>query len=213
MRKLFCKLGMALLLTVLFAGCGSTARGAVAGTWYGDNADMLELKAEGSYTSTWLGEGKFRVEGDIILLTGTGMAEGSAKELHISNVDGKKVLHEDSLALTYYSVSSDATAAMEKQKEALRAEEEQQAAKELEMLKEDLVGTWEWAGYAGEVTFGKDGTMSGTVSGMKPGTYEVVDLNTIRIIESEREYTERISLAKEGSVQKLIFGTLNLVKE
>jgi hypothetical protein len=180
MRKLFCRMGMVLLLTILFAGCGANSRGAVAGTWYGDNADMLVLKADGSYTSTWLGDGKFRVEGDAILLTGTGMAEGSAKELRVSNVDGKKVLHEGPLALTYYSESSDATAAMEKREEVLRVEEEQQAAKELEILKEALIGTWEWVGYAGEVTFGADGTISGTVSGMKPGTYEVVDLNNIQ---------------------------------
>lgn len=213
MRKLFCKLGMALLLTVLFAGCGSNSRGAVAGTWYGDNADMLELKADGSYASTWLGEGKFRVEGDTVLLTGTGMAEGSARELRIANTEGKKVLREEPLALTYYSVSSDATAAMEKREEALRVEEEQQAAKELELLKEALIGTWEWAGYAGEVTFGEDGTMSGTVSGMKPGKYEVVDLNNLKIENEEQVYTKRIQYTKEGSVQKLIFGTLNLVKK
>lgn len=213
MRKTFYCMTTLLLIALLSAGCGLSSRAAVTGTWYGDNADMLILKTDGSYASTWLGDGKYRVEGERILLSGTGMSEGSVKELRVDKADGKNVLREEKLELAYYADSSDAAAAIEKQAEEVLKEEEQRAAEELNALKEALVGTWEWSGYAGEVTFGADGTISGTVSGMKPGTYEVIDLNSIKVVESERDYTERIVLTKEGTVQKLTFGTLNLVKK
>lgn len=213
MRKAVYCMTVFLLVALLSAGCGLSARREVTGTWYGDNADMLVMKTDGSYASTWLGEGNFRVEGEKILLTGTGMADGSSKELRIDKMDGKKVLREEQLVVAYYTDSSEAAAAKAERAEEILQKEEQRAAEELNTLKETLVGTWEWSGYAGEVTFGEDGAISGTVSGMKPGTYEVVDLNTIRVVESEREYTERIVLSKEGSVLRLTFGTLNLVKK
>ena len=213
MKKGLYVVTMLLLVVLLSTGCGLNPREAVAGTWYGDNDDTLILQKDGSYTSTWLSTGKYRVDGETIVLTGSGMAEGSIKELRINKSNDKTVLHEEKLALTYYADSSEAAEAIEKREEAVRKEEEQQVAKELDTLKENLIGTWEWAGYAGEVIFGADGTISGTVSGMKPGTYEVVDLNKIKVIEAEREYSERIIYTKEGSVQKLTFGTLNLVKK
>jgi len=213
MKKVLCVVTMLLLIVLLSTGCGLNSREAVAGTWYGDNDDTLILQKDGSYTSTWLATGKYRVDGETIVLTGSGMAEGSIKELRINKANDKTVLHEEKLALTYYADSSEAAAAIEKREEAVRKEEEQQVAKELDTLKENLVGTWEWAGYAGEVIFGADGTISGTVSGMKPGTYKVVDLNNIEITNEEQVYTKRIQYSKEDSVQKLIFGPLNLVKK
>jgi len=213
MKKGLYVVTMLLLVVLLSTGCGLNPREAVAGTWYGDNDDTLILQKDGSYTSTWLSTGKYRVDGETIVLTGSGMAEGSIKELRINKSNDKTVLHEEKLALTYYADSSEAAEAIEKREEAVRKEEEQQVAKELDTLKENLIGTWEWAGYAGEVIFGADGTISGTVSGMKPGTYKVVDLNIIEITNEEQVYTKRIQYSKEDSVQKLIFGPLNLVKK
>ena len=108
MRKTFYCMTTFLLIALLSAGCGLSSRAAVSGTWYGDNADMLILKTDGSYASTWLGDGKYRVEGERILLSGTGMAEGSVKELRVDKADGKNVLREEKLALAYYADSSDA---------------------------------------------------------------------------------------------------------
>jgi len=213
MKRALCYAITFILIVLLIAGCGIGSRNAVAGTWYGDNQDMLILNVNGGYTSTWLGDGKYRVDGDMVLLSGSGMAEGSLKELKVGKVDGKNVLQEEVLAVTYYTASSDADAAIERQKELVREQEEQRAVEELDALKKDLIGTWEWAGYAGEVIFGADGTISGTVSGMKPGTYEVIDLSNIKITNEEQTYTKRIQYSEEENTQKLIFGTLNLVKK
>ena len=213
MRKTFFAGIMVLLLLLLVTGCGRSSQRAVEGTWYGDHDDMLILQKDGSYTSTWLATGRYHVEGETVVLTGSGMAEGSVTELRITEANGKTVLREENQERTYYTESSDAVAAIEKRAEAARKEEEQKVTKALDELKENLVGTWEWVGYAGEVTFGADGTFSGTVSGTKPGTYVVVDLNSVEITTEEQVYTERIQYSKEEDAEKLIFGALSLVKK
>lgn len=206
-------MGVGIMLIVLFAGCGQAALKAVSGTWYGDKPDTLILKETGEYSSNWLGNGKFTVKGNIISLSGTGLNEGSQKELIIEEADGRKVLFFAGQGVTFFTDADAATRAIQEREEAIRKEEAAKIAKELNAFKAELIGTWEWVGYSGEVTFKADGTVSGTVSGMKPGTYKVIDTKTIEITEVERKYTERISITKTDDTEKLMFGTLNLVKK
>lgn len=200
-------------LAVLFAGCGQAAVKAVSGTWYGDKPDTLILRETGEYSSNWLGNGKFTVEGNTIRLLGTGLDEGSQKELTIGEAGGRKVLISAEQGVTFFTDADAATEAIRKREEAIRTEEAAKIAKELDAFKAELIGTWEWVGYSGDVTFKADGTVSGTVSGMKPGTYKVIDMKTIEITEEERKYTERISISKADDTVKLMFGTLSLVKK
>src|SRR5674476_730701 len=53
-----------------------------------------------------------------------------------------------------------------KREEAIRTEEAAKIAKELDAFKAELIVTWEWVGYSGDVTFKADGTVSG--SGKRP---------------------------------------------
>lgn len=213
MKKVFFCLVIGTLIAFFATGCGKIALGTVSGTWYGDNQDSLVLTEKGEYTSSWLGDGEYSIDGDTVHLSGRGMADGSVTELKMGTIGGKKILLEKKQSVTYYVLSSDATEAIRMREESVRKEEEERVAEELNALKKDLIGTWEWVGYAGDVTFSEDGTINGTVSGMKPGTYEVIDFKTLKIENADQSYTRRIDYSKDENGENLTFGTMKLVKQ
>ena len=200
MKKLFLILILVTILCIALIGCDKSEGQAVIGSWYSDKPDTLTLNKDGSYSSNWLGNGKYTVKDGQLNITNP--MDGSTKVFEIKNENNKKTFYYLSLDYTYYDNQEEANkriaekaAAELKDKEATAAIVAARAKNEAEGTN-NIVGMWK--SVSGKIVeFTGDGAFIFTKDKRIVWRYEIVDSQNLKIIKDTGEtYNQSIKLTK-----------------
>jgi len=89
-KKIMMLCFISIICCFIFIGCG-TSKKTITGTWYSDKPDTIVINADNTFSSSWLGDGKYQIKDDTVSLSRT--IDSSVKDFKFIKADnGDKTL-------------------------------------------------------------------------------------------------------------------------